>query len=861
MAGVIGGATALTKQGAGTLTLSGANTYTGLTTISAGTMMLGSTAALGTAAAGTSVTAGATLDLNGFTLATVEPLTLNGTGVGGTAGALTNSSATAATYSGAITLGSASSIVASSGKTLSCTGAINGAYALDVFGGGTVTLGGSIGNSALLTSFSGAAGTTLIINGGLVSTTGAQTYNGTTIFGAATTLTAGSISAPGAVTATAGTLTLKTGTGSATLTNTVNDFGTIAVGSGSNISLIDANALTIAGINATGLVDMRTQTGDLTLTTAAIATTSASAVTLVADVTSTPDATGSGGNVKNTGNVAITTGSGGAWRIYTGNPTGTNRGGLTEAGKCYNVDDGSDPLASGNRVYFRIQPTVIITTGNASKVYNGTGGADPAFAYSLGGLVDGDSTISTAPTLTRVAGKNVGTYAIGAAGAASDVGYAIGYANTGLLTITAASLAVTGVTAANKVYDTTTAATLGGTAAIAALAGDTVNLGGTGSGVFADKTVGTGKTVTVSGISLGGADAGNYTYNTTAATTASITKRNLAVTGVTANTKVYDGTTAATLGGTATVTPLGTDVVIVGGAGVGVFANKNAGTGKAVTNVSGYSITGGADAGNYTLVQPTGLTADITKRALTLSGTPVAASRVYDGTTADSIGGATLSGVLAGDTVTLGGLFADKNAGTGKTVSLALSGASAGNYSIAPVTGLTASITAKALTMTGTPVAASRVYNGTLTTTVSGATLSGFVTGDSTSSVILGGLFADKNVGTGKAVSLALSGASGGNYSIAPVTGLTASITARALAIIAANKTKLFGGVNPALTYAVGGLGLAAGDTPSTVFTGALAATAGVSSPIGSYAITQGTLTSNTNYIISSFVNGVLTVQ
>ena len=35
---------------------------------------------------------------------------------------------------------------------------------------------------------------------------------------------------------------------------------------------------------------------------------------------------------------------------------------------------------------------------------------------------------------------------------------------------------------------------------------------------FADKNVGTAKPVSVSGISISGADAGNYTFNTTAST-------------------------------------------------------------------------------------------------------------------------------------------------------------------------------------------------------------------------------------------------------------------------------------------------------------------------------------------------------
>ena len=79
------------------------------------------------------------------------------------------------------------------------------------------------------------------------------------------------------------------------------------------------------------------------------------------------------------------------------------------------------------------------------------------------------------------------------------------------------------VTAANKVYDGTTAAT-------ATLHADGRRRrrgdGACTSATFDTANVGTGKTVTVSGITLGGAAAGNYTLaSTTATTTADITPR------------------------------------------------------------------------------------------------------------------------------------------------------------------------------------------------------------------------------------------------------------------------------------------------------------------------------------------------
>ncbi len=95
-------------------------------------------------------------------------------------------------------------------------------------------------------------------------------------------------------------------------------------------------------------------------------------------------------------------------------------------------------------------------------------------------------------------------------------------------------------------YDADTAATLnlGSAAFVGVIGGDTVNIDtSSASGTFSDKNVGTGKTVTVSGIGKTGADAGNYTI-TQPTTSANITARPLTVTAAT-DTKVYDGNTSS----------------------------------------------------------------------------------------------------------------------------------------------------------------------------------------------------------------------------------------------------------------------------------------------------------------------------
>ena len=108
------GAGGLTKTGAGLLTLTGANTYSGLTTVSAGSIVVDNAAALGSTAGGTVVGAGASLDIEGGVTVGAEALTLNGAGVGNL-GALQNLTGVD-TYNGAITLASNSRILAASGR-------------------------------------------------------------------------------------------------------------------------------------------------------------------------------------------------------------------------------------------------------------------------------------------------------------------------------------------------------------------------------------------------------------------------------------------------------------------------------------------------------------------------------------------------------------------------------------------------------------------------------------------------------------------------------------------------------------------------------------------------------------------------
>jgi fibronectin-binding autotransporter adhesin len=85
----ISGSGSLTKQGTGSLELTVANSYDGTTSVQAGTLKTSDDSALGTTNGPTTVSAGASLDVNGHNLG-AEPVNVSGMGDGGN-GAIINS--------------------------------------------------------------------------------------------------------------------------------------------------------------------------------------------------------------------------------------------------------------------------------------------------------------------------------------------------------------------------------------------------------------------------------------------------------------------------------------------------------------------------------------------------------------------------------------------------------------------------------------------------------------------------------------------------------------------------------------------------------------------------------------------------
>ena len=310
-----------------------------------------------------------------------------------------------------------------------------------------------------------------------------------------------------------------------------------------------------------------------------------------------------------------------------------------------------------------------------TKIY---GDPDPIFTGSLSGFLGNDNVTAT---YDRAAGNTVvdGPYIITPAlhPASALPNYDITY-YTATLVIDKRSASVT-PDALSKTYgdaDPTLTGSLSGF-----LPADGVTA--TYSRVLGE-TVGGNPYVITAALDPAGV-LGNYELlSNTASFT--INPKHLTVSGVSASDKVYNGNNAATINTSSASLDAGVispDVVNLDASLVtGTFADKNVNVGPAKpVTASGLGLSG-ADAGNYVLDQPTGLSANITPVDLTASAT--ADARSYDGTKAVTVHMSTDK--LATDDVTANftlAEFATAAAGTSKPVSItgiSLSGADQGNY-------------------------------------------------------------------------------------------------------------------------------------------------------------------------------------
>ena len=434
-----------------------------------------------------------------------------------------------------------------------------------------------------------------------------------------------------------------------------------------------------------------------------------------------------------------------------------------------------------------ITPKALTITATATnKVYDGNANA----AVSLNDDRLTSDVLSLTNTTATFNNKNVGVNkpvnVTGINISGTDAGnYTFNTTATAAANITAKALTVTAI-ANNKVYDGNANATV--SLSDNRLTGDVLSLANAAA-TFDNKNVGTNKAVNVSGINISGADAGNYTFNTAATSSANITAKALTITA-TSTDKVYDGNANATV--SLSDNRVGGDILSLANTAA-TFNNKNVGVNKPV-NVTGIAITG-TDAGNYTFNTTATAAANITARALTITAT--ATNKVYDGNA-----NATVSlndDRLTSDVLSLTNTtatFNNKNVGVNKPVNVTginISGTDAGNYTFNTTATAAANITAKALTVTAT--ANNKVYDGN---TVAMVNLSdNRVTGDVLTVINTTATFDNKNAGTNKAVNVLginTSGTDAGNYTFNTTATAAANITAKTLTITATANDKVYDG-------------------------------------------------------------------
>jgi filamentous hemagglutinin family protein len=177
--------------------------------------------------------------------------------------------------------------------------------------------------------------------------------------------------------------------------------------------------------------------------------------------------------------------------------------------------------------------TPLTLTGTSIAASNSTyGSAVTPGAVSFSNVINGDVLSGSAAilnplystshhlaagsyeqVLTAISGPDAGNYALPSL---------IVITPTNNYSVAQLALPVTGLAASNIVYNGSTTDSLAGTASIAPISGDVVNLSGTGSGSFASANVGTAIPVTVSGYTLKGKDADDYLLVEPTGLTASI---------------------------------------------------------------------------------------------------------------------------------------------------------------------------------------------------------------------------------------------------------------------------------------------------------------------------------------------------
>lgn len=701
---------------------------------------------------------------------------------------------------------------------------------------GSIAVSGSISATSALTLASGSGGISFGTSGALSAATVDLSASG----GGVTQATGASVTASTRLRSTSGVTGDVSLLGSA---NDVADLGAFAVASG-DFSLSNAGrtgTLTISGAVSASNVSI-VAGGALTIGAAGSVTAGTNA-TLV-----------SAGAFTNSGGASAIAATSGRWLVWSQDPANDSRGGLVYGFKQYNATYGVTTPADSthNGFLYTTAPTITAALGaSPTKIYDRTTAANlTAASFNVTGAIDGD-TVNITNSGGSFSQANVGTnltvtvsglsIASATDGAAAVYGYGLSAssASSNTASITAKPLTIT----AAKTYDQAASFALGELSLSGIISGDSVSLTGGGASV-SSANAGSYSSFAANTLTVSNS---NYTASGSGITVAaSIAKRGVTLTG----SKTYDRSATFAASDVAVSGVLSGDTVTLTGGTVSV-SSANAGayssfaTNTLTTSNGNYAVTGG------------GVTTSATIGRAGLTLTAATNSKTYDGTTS-AAATPTVGGLVSGDTVTgLAETYADKNAGTGKTLSVSAytinDGNGGNNYAVTTVDNNTGSIARAVLTVAA--VADTKGYDAT-TASAAAPTVSGLKTGDSVTG--LSQTFDTASIGTGKTLTVSAfvlnDGNGGGNYNVGVANNNNGNITRQAISVTAANLTKFQGQADPLLAYSITAGALAGGDA----FTGALIRAAGEGA--GSYAIEQGTLALSANYTLT-FVAGRLTIQ
>ena len=376
LSGVISGTGSLIKNGTGTLSLSGNNTYTGTTSINVGALIIQNANSLGSAANGTTVASGAALQLQGGISVGAEALTLSGTGVSND-GALRNITGINS-FSGNISLGEETRINSDAGL-LTLSGNLSGTQNLALGGAGSITISGVIGTSTGTLTKDGAGTATL---------SGSNTYTGATTINAGT-LQIGNAGTTGSL-ATSSAIT-NNGTLAFNRTNTITqgtDFNSVISGTGSLIQAGSGN-LILSGANS--------YSGGTTLSAGTLNINNASAI-------GTGTLTISGGTLNNTSGSLVT--------LSTNNAQNWNSNFAFTGTNDLNLGTGNVAMSSAR--------TVTVNGGNLT-----VGGVVSGATFNLAKAGAGTLILSGANTYSGATTISAGTLSVSTlanGGAASGIG-------------------------------------------------------------------------------------------------------------------------------------------------------------------------------------------------------------------------------------------------------------------------------------------------------------------------------------------------------------------------------------------------------------------------------------------------------